>query len=341
MWRLSRRRPRPRQPCGDDPVLWNELHTLRASSLAGRIVAGLASLVGIGVVALGTSWFALPAFSELAERGYGVTREGFTMPERNSFARVLIGKLLIPAGAPAPGQARLEFNNALRQFSALFVMLYAVMVSGTAAMSVILEYERNTWHGLIATSLTGWEILRAKMLGAIWRARGVALTLIALWAVGLFAGAVHPLGFLSAVAGLIAIGAFYAALGVALSLRIAERKQTRNMIILLVLCGLPLSGLAILVPGRASVLLGAGSSPFLIWSSLFSYEDIWSVVHLGVLPQLVGTSFRPGTSARMVLAACWLGTIGHAVGAVYLTRSTCRGFDSLVGRPVRSRFWID
>jgi hypothetical protein len=190
---------------------------------------------------------------------------------------------------------------------------------------------------LIATSLTGWEILRARMLVAIWRARGVALTLIALWAVGLFAGAVHPLGFLSAVAGLIAIGAFYAALGVALSLRIGERKRINHMIILLVLCVLPLSGLVILVPGRGSVLLGACSTPFLIWSSLFSYEDVWSVVHSGVLPQLGGTSIKPGASGRMVLAACWLATIAHAVGAFVLTQSTCRRFDSLVGRPVRSQ----
>ena len=153
------------------------------------------------------------------------------MPEVNPLARVLIGKLLIPAGSAAPGQARLEFNVALRQFSALFVMLYVVMVCGTAAMSMILERERDTWQSLIATSLTAWEILRAKMLAAIWRAREAGLMLIALWTVGLLAGAVHPLGFLNAVAGLIAIGAFYAAVGVSLSLQIGERKQTDNMII--------------------------------------------------------------------------------------------------------------
>jgi hypothetical protein len=341
LWYISRRRPRPRQPVGDDPVLWNELHSQGASSLGGRIVSGLGSLVGIGVLALGTSWFALPAFAELAERGYGATREGFRMPEGNPLARVLIGKLLIPAGAAAPGQARLEFNAALRQFTALLVMLYVVMVSGTVAMSVILEYERDTWHGLIATSLTGWEILRAKMLAAIWRARGAALTLISLWAVGLLAGAVHPLGFLNAVAGLSAIGAFYAAFGVALVLRIGERRQTNLVIILLILCLLPLSALAILVPSRASILLGTCSTPFVIWSSLFSYEDVWSVVHSGVLPELGATSIKPGTSARMVLAACWLATIAHAVGAFFLTRSICRRFDSLAGRPVRSRLRID
>jgi hypothetical protein len=149
--------------------------------------------------------------------------------------------------------------------------------------------------------------------------------------------AVHPLGFLNAVASLIAIGAFYAVVGVSLSLQIGERKQTNNMILLIVLCVLPMSGLAILLPGSASVFLGACSTPFLIWSSLFSYEDVQSLVRSGVLPQLGETSIKPGVSARMVLAACWIATIAHAGGAVFLTRSTCRRFDALVGHPVRSR----
>jgi ABC-type Na+ efflux pump permease subunit len=337
IWHAMRCRPRTRSACGGDPVLWNEIHCQRADSHAGRLVVGLIGLVGIAVLALGTSWFALPAFSELAERGYGAAREGFTMPDVNPLARVLIGKLLFPAGSARPGQARLEFSAALRQFSALFVMLYVVMVCGTAAMSVIAERDRDTWHCLIATSLTGWEILRAKMLAAIWRARHAGLTLIALWAVGLLAGALHPLGFLSAVAGLIVIGAFYAALGVSLSLQIGDRKQMNNVILLVVLCVLPLSGLAIMLPSSASILLGACSSPLLIWSSLFSYEDVRSLVRSGVLWRPGETSIKAGISARMVLAACWIAMIAHAVGALFLTRSTCHRFDSLVGRPVRSR----
>jgi ABC-type Na+ efflux pump permease subunit len=336
IWRATRRRPRPRGPCGGDPVLWNEIHAQRARSYAGRFVAGLMQLVGIAALALGTSWFAVPAFSELAERGYGAARAGFTMPEVNPLARVLIGKLLFPAGSAAVGQARLEFNIALRQFSALFVWLFVVVVCGTAAMSVIVERERDTWQSLIATSLTGWEILRAKMLAAIWRARNAGLTLVALWVVGLASGAVHPLGFLSAVAGLIAIGAFYAALGVYLSLQIGDRKRIENVMVLVVLCVLPVSGLAIMSPGSASVLLGACSTPLLIWSSLFSYEDVQALVHSGVFPQRGATSIKPGVSAGTVLAACWIATLAHAAGACFLTRSTCRRFDSLVGRPVRS-----
>ena len=258
------------------------------------------------------------------------------MPEVNPLARVLVGKLLLPAGSTAPGQARLEFNIALRQFSALFAMLYVVMVCGTAAMSLILERERDTWHSLISTSLTAWEILRAKMLVGIWRARAAALMLITLWTVGLLAGAVHPLGFLNAVAGLIVIGAFYAAFGVSLALQIGDRKQIDNIIILFVLVVLPISGLAIMLQGSASVLFGACSTPFLIWSSLFSYEDVQSAVRSGVFAQLGGTSIKPGVSSRIVLSACWVATIVHGVVAIVLMRSTCRRFDALVGRPVRS-----
>ena len=83
---------------------------------------------------------------------------------------------------------------------------------------------------------------------------------------------------------MIVIGAFYAALGVSLSLRIGDRKQINNVILLVVLCVLPLSGLAILLPSSASILLGACSTPLLIWSSLFSHEDVQSLVHSGVLP---------------------------------------------------------
>jgi hypothetical protein len=316
-------------------VLWNEIHSQRARSIAGRLAAGLVRLAGIGLLTLGTSWFAIPAFSELAERGYGAARKDMSLPAVDPLARVLIGKLFFPTGSAAPGQARLEFNLALRQFSALLVMLYVAMIAGTAAMSMIVEYERDTWESLIATSLTGWDILRAKMLAAIWRARGPAFCLVALWTVGLAAGALHPVGFLNGVAGLLAIGAFYAVLGVSLSLRLGERKHTNHAILFLVLGFLPLSGLAILLPGSGSVLLGGCSSPFLIWSSLFSYEDVRGLFYPGTLPS--ASSIKPGVGARMVLAACWIATIIHALGAYCLTRWSCREVDSLVGRPCRAR----
>jgi len=64
---------------------------------------------------------------------------------------------------------------------------------------VAAERERDTWLGLIATPLPGREILKGKILGSIWRMRGVAFLMPALWSVGLLSGSLHPLGFLAAV----------------------------------------------------------------------------------------------------------------------------------------------
>jgi len=93
IWRATRPRPIPRQSCGGDPVLWNEIYSQRARSLTGRLVSGLARLVGIGVLALGTSWFAFPAFSELAERGFGSVLD--------SLSHRVVALLL--RGRPVPG----------------------------------------------------------------------------------------------------------------------------------------------------------------------------------------------------------------------------------------------
>jgi hypothetical protein len=38
-----------------------------------------------------------------------------------------------------------------------------------------------------------------------------------------------------------------------------------------------------------------------------------------------------------VMATWLLGTLAQAAGTVYLTRSLCRGFDAIAGRPTRPR----
>src|SRR5262249_28656971 len=156
-------------------------------TVAAWIEGHLIWLVWIGLIALVTSWFAVPAFRELAARGYGAAPEAFTIPALNPLSRVLGDKLIKPAGGPAAGQARLEFNIALRLFSAFWAWIYVQFLFGAAAEGINGERARNTWLSLIATPLTGWEILRAKMLGPVLRGRGGALTLIGLWTVGLMA----------------------------------------------------------------------------------------------------------------------------------------------------------
>jgi hypothetical protein len=355
MLRQSRRRP-PRPPCGHDPVLWNAIQTNRRATVGAWIEVRLVGLVWIGLIALVTSWFAVPAFRELAARGYGAAPEAFTMPAWNPLVRVIGDKLIMPAEGPAAGQARLEFNIALRQFSAFWAWAYVLELYGAAALGVKRDRERGTWLGLIATPLSGWEILRAKMLGPVLSRLGGALTLIALWTVGLMAGAVHPLGFLAAVTGLAALAWFCSALGVSRSLREGGMKRA----------GHPLALVVRLVAALGVTLLVGAISGALAWSSLLSHEDVFSVVHSGAFPQfgttgLLGTTalqtvvgfptdgsrlaqrlllFGTGAlqtvvGARTVVAVWLAGTTALGAGAYSVTRAMCRDFDVEVGRPTR------
>jgi hypothetical protein len=218
------------------------------------------------------------------------------------------------------------------------------------------ERERGTWLGLIATPLSGWEILRAKMLGPVLsRLRG-ASTLIALWTVGLMAGAVHPLGFLAAVTGLAVLAWFCSALGVSRSLREGGMKRA----------GHPLALVVRLVAALGVILLLVAISGALAWLSLLSYEDVFSVVHSGAFPQLGTTAFQTvagvpddllppvrrlvlrvmlfGTrslqtvvGARTVVAVWLAGTTALGAGAYSVTRAMCRDFDVEIGRPTHPR----
>jgi len=261
--------------------------------------------------------------------------------------------MIMPAGGPAAGQARLEFNIALRLFSAFCAWIYFLFLFGAAAEGVKGERERDTWLSLIATPLTGWEILRAMMLGPVLRRRGGALTMIGLWTVGLMAGAVHPLGFLAAVTGLAALAWFCSALGVSRSLREGAMKRA----------GHPLALVVRLVAALGVTLLVGAISGALAWSSLLSYEDVFSVVHSGAFVQfgatpipkvvevpdghpmapvirvmLFGTgALQTVVGARTVVAVWLAGTTALGAGAYSVTRAMCRDFDVEVGRPTRPR----
>jgi ABC-type transport system involved in multi-copper enzyme maturation permease subunit len=334
--RLLHARWRPRPACGDDPVLWHEIHSSRAMSIE-LLVQLLFNVLCVGFLAYITSWFAVPAFVELARYGYGPMPGKPAVPELNPFARMLVAKLTGLSLAIAPGQARLEFNIVLRQMTGLLDLLYVLMVAGAAAESVATERERETWLGLIATPLTGREILRAKMLGSIWRTRGPAFLMLALWTVGLLAGAVHPLGFLAALAGLVVSCWFLAALGVSMSLWSRNRSQATGRVLGPLMLSLALSALPFLLPGTASVLAAAATMPFQAWASLLSHEDIHAAIRSGAPPQYAVIGIQGGEGARMVLAVWLIGTTAQAVGAALLTRSAFRGFDAAVGRPMHAR----
>ena len=305
----SGRRLLVRPPCGEDPVLWKELYTARPRG----IVEVLGLLVALGLVAsigYGTYTFATPALQEWCANGFGrATSEVH----------------------------RAALNRFLRHVTTWVEFFTLLIVAGVAAGGVTAERARETWDSLIMTPLSGLAILRAKGIGAIWKVRWAVFLLVALWSVGLMAGALHPLGF---VAALVLLGVsiwFMAALGTYASLvsRDTLQASSRTLVPVLLLTG---SFVACYLPPRiATVLMGSASVPFVNWLSLASYGDIDEVVlgreTFGRLEEIgVYTYERPSR----VLATCLLGTAGFAVGAGWLSRAAVIRFDRAVGRPERA-----
>lgn len=333
--RLFRASWRPRPACGDDPVLWHELHPGLRGSPAALWADRLVHTLWIGLIAYGTSVFALPAFAELFRQGYGPGAP--TLPEVNPVVRLLVGKLVPSYAGPGVGNARLEFNIVLRLLTGAFDALLVLMVAGAAAEGVGAERERDTWLGLIATPLTGREILRAKMLGAFWKSRLLASLMLALWAVGLLAGAVHPAGFLAAIVGMGASLWLMAAWGAFVSLRSRDRAQATGKTLGPLVLLLTLGTLPFLLPGKAGAPMAFGTMPCQAWASPLSHEDIHAGLHSRPIPALSAVGIE---DARHVwaLPVAWLAsTAAQALGAFLLTRSALRDFDALIGRPTRAR----
>jgi hypothetical protein len=317
-------------------VLWNEKYSTRGATTAELVWGHVLGAVAIGFGIYLTAWFAGPAFAELAERGYSVLPGKSAMPDLHPLARMIVNRFGNLSLDPAPGQARLEFNIVLRQASAVLVMLYVLMLAGLSAEGIVVEKERDTWLGLLATPLSGWEILRAKMLGAAWRVRGLAVFLLGLWAVALLCGALHPLGLLAALAGLAAMTWCFTALGTYVSLWAPDRRHTGSIFLPAML---PMSAFALLFlpPGSGSVLLAAGSMCFYTWAALLSYDDIAAAMASGSFPQLAYVRIKTGEGAWSVLATVLIGLAAHLIAAALLTRAACRGFDSAVDRPRKDR----
>jgi hypothetical protein len=325
------REPTSRPPCGDDPVLWSEMHSQGGESANHRLLSQVISLVMLLGLATSLWWFAEPAFKELASRGYGPSVEAFTMPKIDPIARLLMNRATLSPRAisnAAPGQARLEFNIVLRQVSSLFLMGFILVAFGTALETLKGEQRRDTWLILISTPLSGWEILRAKLGGTVWRIRDGAFTLLGLWGIGLISGALHPLGFLMASAILAATAAFFIAQGQALALFASHPDKAGKPTIA------PMFLPALVL---ASLLLIAAPM-ILVWASLFTYEDFAAILDGGHFPQFSDLNLSGKMGAQAVLVACLSGTTILGLGAALLIHTNARSFDESIGRSATPGF---
>jgi hypothetical protein len=317
--RLPRRRP----PCGADAMLWKELHATRGLGLRDILV-----LIEFGCIGLCSLYFAPYAWLELIARGYG-TSVGESSPS-SAWEWAFVLARNIPLNV---GQARAVFNLVLREFTMVCGLILALVATEATGLGIAQERDQDTWPGLLATPLTPWEILRAKMIGVLWRLRWPLGLLVGYWTLGLVVGSLHPLGFLAGLLVLSVSTGFVVVLGTTYAIRTSDPRQGRGSCIFLVFL-LTFSGLLprVLPHGVASVLLGAGSSPLLFWLALVSYHDVDSAVRTGSYPQLELLAFDTGEGALSVLATCLIGLIGQALAAVLLTRAALRRFDAAAGR---------
>ncbi|HKI18172.1 MAG TPA: ABC transporter permease subunit, partial [Isosphaeraceae bacterium] len=299
-----------RPPCGENPMLWKELHTSRRRSLA-EILGVLGALGLVAGLGYATFVFARPAVWEQIEYGFG------------------------PAAAEV---RRTEFNQFLRIVTSWVEFFAVLAAAGIAATGLTEERARETWDSLLATPLNAREIVWAKMIGAAWRVRWVALLLVALWFVGMAAGSIHPLGVGAAIVLLVVSIWFAAALGTHASLVSRDTAQASNRALIPILL-LSCSFLVCYVARRnTTVALGAGSAPFVNWLSLVSHADVREVV--------VNRAQKPFSPIRTIglytderpsraLATFLLAAASSTFAAAWLSLSAVANFDRFTGRPGR------
>jgi ABC-type transport system involved in multi-copper enzyme maturation permease subunit len=301
-WRLL-----PRPECGDEPMLWKERYVSRTGGLVKllRLIVAVigASAIGYWLIDLGAS-----AFRELARDGYG----------------------------GGPGVERARFNAFLRGVGCLLYVLWMLAAATAAAASIASERESDTWTSLIATPLEGYEILRAKMLGAVWGSKVLVIVLVLLWTIGLLAGAVHPFGFFAVLVELVVFTWFAVALGTYYSLHAKSTLRAQAMTVGW-LFALNLGYLMCCLPFQPDTLVVAfGSTPFIEAISLCSYQDVAQL-------------FRSATEAAEnwqtraageVFAAGFLSLVVYGLAAFGLTATAFSTFDRVVDRPRRPDDWL-
>ena len=96
------------------------------------------------------------------------------------------------------------------------------------------------------------------------------------------------------------------------------------------------AALPIFLPaGISSVLLGSGSSPFVLWLAEFSYRDLRNALQYPAYPHLHWIGIETGEGPLRVAATCLIGIVAPVLGGFSVWRYATAHFDRLIGRPWR------
>jgi ABC-type transport system involved in multi-copper enzyme maturation permease subunit len=308
---VGTRRPRwlNRPECVSDAMLWKEKYFTRTDVFT-KLALLPATIILTVYVILGARFdeTVIASFSQAWTRGYA-----------------------------AINRSAVELHDSLISISPLYLAIWMLAAAGAAASSIAFERERGTWDSLIATPLSGWQIVRGKSLGALWGMRGFGVFLGLFWIVGLAAGAIHPFGLLASLIGVAILTWFVIALGMHVSLACKKTSHALTATIA-ILMGLNIGYLAVLYP--VLVLWGnvdeyrhffIGVTPWVASSALMSYPQV---------AQLFETLQHPDWPVGFELEALGYGALvflGYGLVAIVLTWRTVRYFDNAINRPRRAR----
>jgi ABC-type transport system involved in multi-copper enzyme maturation permease subunit len=305
-WSLRRRtrQVRRRPPVALSPMLWKERYVGRSGGLLRGVarVIGLVALAGVGY---GLWYFGWPAVVEVYEYGYAWVVRGTRRDELNGYLRFILTMLSVA---------------------------WLLGVGASAAAGVTAEREEDTWISLTSTTLTGSEILFAKMFGAAWTLRALGGTIVVLIAVGLLCGALHPFGALGTLLALTVFTWFVSSLGTLISLR--SRTTTRAMAFTIVVLLVTNVGyMMCCIPLRLdSPIIAVGCMPFHVAYSLLSFRDVWMLLGFEQ-----GWGMYSGPRGKDVPFTVAAGLAIYTVGALVLTIMSVRSFDRILDRPSLNR----
>lgn len=238
--------------------------------------------------------------------------------------RSTVNELMSSGAGSAPMvQARREFQQVMQNVSLLLLAVFLLGIGSSSAGSISGEREQDTWISLTATPLEGREILIAKIFGACYGMRWIALGMAVFWLFGLATGSLHWLGFLEALVLLGVAGGFTAALGTWISLGASTTVRSLSLTMGLLL-------------GPTVLLYALGANPEAP-RSMYAHLSLPMLMR-GVLQgpaQLRGLNeIDPASALPLSMPALYL--IAITVYGMLALGMTCRSiavFDRVVGRP--------
>jgi hypothetical protein len=275
----------------DRPMLWKELYIERVSVKSSLAAQVAASLIVVGVIGA-TAW--------------------------NFWNSRFMG------GTPE------EFVTYTALMSVVIGCAGLLLIGSRAAGSITSEKERDCWVSLLGTTLSGQEIVTAKVLGNIYAGRGVFLLMAFLWGM---ATVVKPAFVLAAIPLAITLGGqalFATSLGLLISLRSTSTLRAMGGTM----------GLLILIGGGYL----AFCAPFLMMSN--SPDESFILLVSALVPFLLAfpsivcaEGWPNGAEGAVLTAAFVFGTIGYWVAGCITWQYAIQQFDQWSGRMRPWRYW--